>query len=586
MLRLVTPSLLLCILFFFIFTIDTIKATSIQPDHDSNTNNQNLVLWPWSYGNSSSSDNDDDNNKNDTYNNACHTHTNCTSCVESSVFCHWCTFDSQCHAVGSIHGCAVGASCSNNNDDDNNNNNNDSSDACSTHSDCTECTLSSNLCHWCAFDDQCHTIGSWFGCSYGVNCFNNDRCKRIQPEKINCNILDSNGNSDCGEGILDDVGIFPLVVIAFISLLTFGCCSVCFVGARAVKLTYDDWAAVAYANISSDNTVVDGFHYEILDNGVDEDGDDEEERGGEGNEQINKNDTKQHLDHEEGSKDEDSDSNDDNNNNDDDNSGHDPLTEKLLPKSSTSQSSEEDEEDLSNNRQRPLVTAHPSINRLPTSSSINGIPSTPATSRKLKCLYNTCLFWYIISIMCTVLFTFGSIYYFPKVPEFNVCSDEFAWNSIIDSLTHLQVEASFQVLSSVKNRNHLAIVLDGVNGSFRHNGEDVGTFKMQTVTIESDSITDVLVTCSVRPDRWEALGLITDYYRGKLEFLINVNGNVKVKGIGYTFPIVLKDVLVPINNQNTDDRHLCHCPQWKDLHPTVAPKLSFEEAVEKDMMPR
>lgn len=199
----------------------------------------------------------------------------------------------------------------------------------------------------------------------------------------------------------------------------------------------------------------------------------------------------------------------------------------------------------------------------------------------MKCLYNTCLFWYILSILTIILCTFGSIYYFPKLPDFNVCSDQFAWNSVIDSLTHLNVEASFEILSSIQNRNHLNIILNDVQGTFHHNGEDVGIFSMQKkdVIIHANSITDVLVTCTVRPDRWEALGLIADYYRGKLEFLISVSGRVRIDGIGYSFPISVKDMLVPVNDPNFDDRHLCHCPEWKDLYPTSSPVLSFEEAV-------
>ena len=55
-----------------------------------------------------------------------------------------------------------------------------------------------------------------------------------------------------------------------------------------------------------------------------------------------------------------------------------------------------------------------------------------------------------------------------SIPQSNVCSDEFAWDSIIKSLTSLKVEASFDILaySSVKNENHTGIVLDGIGGSF------------------------------------------------------------------------------------------------------------------------
>jgi hypothetical protein len=632
---------------------------------DDGTNNDNAT-------NESGSDSDknsdsDDSNDSD----ACDTHTNCTSCIRSSIFCHWCNFDSQCHAKGSIHGCAYGASCP------------DSpkpkpSDKCASHSNCTECTLSSSLCHWCAFDEACHAIASWYGCSHGVNCFNNDRCKRDKPERI-----DWKGSVDDDTNVWKEVGVVPVIIIFIIGLTIFCCSSICFVTVGAVKGAYDDWAFVNYGHHGDGavETGASGGHgHGDESNDITSTGGrarsrslpgiDEEEQGEEHcHESSRKKKKKQRWNTKWAfvnyGSDRDLDvSGDDtgdesgiggrarlkkeistsaateattsssslyvhDNDNDDQtkNKSHDDLdgdvetnnqkrsdkfednprnsVDDTQPLLSTQDEKEEEDEGIneslspsssasvsmsSSNSSTTLVTAHPSPSRLPsfnnqmqnfTSSSSTTREVQPSSSKRIKCFYNVCLVYYIISIITAVAFTSLSIYYFPKVPEFNVCSDEFAWNSIIDSLTSLKVEASFQVLSSVKNKNHLGIELDRVGGSFYHNGEDVGTFSMETTTIEANSITDVLVTCSVRPDKWEALGLVSDYYRGKLQFVINVNGYVKIKGIRYSFPIQVKDVMVRVSDASMDDRHLCHCPDWKDLNPTASPVLTFEEAIER-----
>ena len=88
-------------------------------------------------------------------------------------------------------------------------------------------------------------------------------------------------------------------------------------------------------------------------------------------------------------------------------------------------------------------------------------------------------------------------------------------------------------------------------------------------------------------DKWEALGLIRDHFRGKLEFMINVKGTAKVRGIGYNIPVAVKDYLVRVNDPAMDDRHLCQCPEWKDLKPTASPvlsSLSFQDAVERPIV--
>ena len=634
---------------------------------NSNINNDKkddqFISWQWPFPIPSIPSHDNNNNNNSTdfkvpdINTPCAAQTNCTSCIELSSFCHWCDSDSECHAIGSLHGCIFGSTCSKDGSSGGGNNNNGggkdhSKDKCNTHTECAECALSSSLCHWCAKDDKCHAVGSWYGCAHGVDCFNNDRCMRKEPEKIDYSTHNDNTSDDNGDGSGDGSGggirsDWPIIVICIIGLVIFGCSTCCFVGVSAVKGTYDDWALVNVSSFTDDDAGADdnanangtdndtdnsasvtsrksfksrmrtkfgGRRLTEIDERDEEDIDDVEEEQQQA-EEHHKDETKNISSISTAPTDTDTHTNDIETNNsttsnqptvedktaiyleDDILNDTKTLSHPLLP-SNTNNTNEKTEEIEPKAQEEicattPLLATdtdhhHPSIHQIPRSNSARSSGGTtttttttpkPKSSKLINCFYNTCLVWYILTISFAILFTFGSIYYYPKVPQFNVCSDQFAWNSIIKSLTSLKVEASFDILASVKNENHIGIVLDGIGGSFRHNNEEVGFFSMKTTTIEADSITDLLVTCTVKPDKWDILGLVADYYRGKLELLVDLHGSAKVKQIGFTIPISVKDFLVPVNEPDEDDRHLCHCPEWKDLTPTASPKLSFEEAM-------
>ena len=57
-------------------------------------------------------------------------------------------------------------------------------DACASYSDCLSCSNSSFSCHWCGRDNQCHTIGSPYGCLTGVNCYLSEACVRAEPQPM------------------------------------------------------------------------------------------------------------------------------------------------------------------------------------------------------------------------------------------------------------------------------------------------------------------------------------------------------------------------------------------------------------------
>jgi len=489
------------------------------------------LVWPW--------------NHNDT-NNACRARENCTSCTEASMSCHWCSKDNECHAKGSWYGCAIGDSCTSPSNDTKDNH-------CRSHGSCTECAVSSSLCHWCAFDDLCHAIGSMYGCGSGVNCYSNDRCKRTEPGVIQ-------------ETFFKDVGVIPLVLIVASTMGVLCCSTVLFTVVSALKGAYDNFADVR----SSPSSETDGhrqYDAQQLDVIQEEDAipgedvipeEDEavEEEISDGNDGT----TRTAEDCEEGnqrSKQSDDGSPEEERQSD----GHQPhdaqqhtnettLTQPLLP-----------------------VTAHPHPTRLPPNHS------TPRSSPHMTCLMHSCRIWYFLTVVGAIVMAGASIVFFPKLPVYNVCSDEIAWKSIIAGLESMKMQASFEILISVENKNYLDIALENIAGKIKYNGDDVGTFSMKRTIIQHSSITDALLTCTVAPGKWDTLGMISDYYKGTLMIFVDANGSVKVRGFQFTFPIKITDYAVKVNDQDSKDRHLCACPDWKDVTPNVSPALPFQAAV-------
>ncbi len=549
--------------------------------------------WPWNR------------NKNKT-DNACHVHQNCTACTSASHACHWCAKDEQCHAIGSWYGCAIGASC---NAPKKNN------DTCSAHTDCTTCTLSSSLCHWCAFDEQCHAIGSIYGCSHGVNCYSNDRCKRSQPEHIDVTTF-------------EDVGFLPVAIIVILALGCMCCSTVIYAGASALKGAVDEITDVnlnsggmhtrsttrvppsqAFAN-HSNHAMYQSYDVDDDDGdfGYNELGDEEEEDRVAGLEEARSGSAEgngETLDEEEADSDSPTSRNkkmsqqsslvaSESHDSTDAGNGLEQKKKKTTPvrRKKTKRGNHDENEDqhehaangalegegleLEQQNLLPSVTAHPDPSRLP-------VNNARRSNGALICLLRSCRVWYFFTVVTTLLFATSCVIFWPKAPTYNVCSDEFAWKSIIDGLTSLKVEGSFELLISVENKNRLDIALEGVGGTFHHDDVEVGTFEMKRSIIKASSITDVLITCTVVPSRWEALGLISDYWKGKLVFVADVSGMVKIRGIGISLPVKLDDVLIKVNDPDMKDRHLCACPEWKDVKPTginiVRPALPFNEAV-------
>jgi hypothetical protein len=52
------------------------------------------------------------------------------------------------------------------------------------------------------------------------------------------------------------------------------------------------------------------------------------------------------------------------------------------------------------------------------------------------------------------------VHYFPAKPVYNICNDNVAWKSLIDSMASMKVSADFEILASVNNPNHFDVALD------------------------------------------------------------------------------------------------------------------------------
>ena len=117
----------------------------------------------------------------------------------------------------------------------------------------------------------------------------------------------------------------------------------------------------------------------------------------------------------------------------------------------------QDEQD-ENDETEPLVTEHQDVQyHLMTDSPP---PSRSRTaSRHMNCLVTACTVCYVLSLVGIGLFVFGSMRYFPKVPQYNVCNDAVAWKSLVDSMTSVKMEASFEILVSIMNPNHFDVAL-------------------------------------------------------------------------------------------------------------------------------
>jgi len=383
----------------------------------------------------------------------CNIYDNCTKCYNSGERCHWCGFDQQCHSIGSLKGCVMGEDCSHKDRNDT---------SCFSAKSCTECAKSS-LCHWCGFDNKCHAKGSAWGCVAGVDCYSNDRCERKTPEKR---------NEDLYHMINAPISI---IAIGFmISLILMFCVHIGFCFIKCAKGAYDDLICLLpkqEENVTRDCSLL------------------------------------------------------------------------LSPEQ------ENHEEDLKkNNKTRKELES---------------------TKNHADMLFKGCSMIHMLAILLIIFLFLSFVFYYPAKPEYNLCNQSFDWKSIVDGMTSLKMEASFQFLISIYNPNKVSMQLNKATGTFKHDGTYVGSFSLSPpegysyTSLEANSVSDFLITTTFTPDKWQALALSTEYYKGTLTFDVSSEMTVAVPALGgYTFDVNFQDYFIHVDV--TSDRHLCKCPTWDD----------------------
>lgn len=203
---------------------------------------------------------------------------------------------------------------------------------------------------------------------------------------------------------------------------------------------------------------------------------------------------------------------------------------------------------------RPLIL-HPSY-----SGSAGGFQEPT----HMKRLFNYCSAIYYLSVAMIVLFIGLSIYFYPSMPIYSVCNDEVAWRGIMKNIVAFRFDASFEVLGSLSNPNHIGAALDLGKGSFSFQGKQFGTFEVPPVTADPMSTTDFMIIVHISPeDKSQAIQLAEAYYTGKLILDAEFQGRIRIPALfDYTKDIDTNNIVIDINAAS--DRSLCHCPTWDD----------------------
>lgn len=485
---------------------------------------------------------------------ACADQPSCESCVAHSAWCHWCDNVNECHSKGSFYGCFSGAQC-----DAHKNHTVDPDDVhgCASHETCGECAMASRFCHWCGHDQTCHVIGSVYGCTVGVDCFSNDRCKRKTPEKIKHNIS------------FQQLQPLPVAIVTAVAVLVCCCASVCFCICSGVKGAYDD--LVVSTNLEgggsppSNDALVEPLLNPRVNDPVDENPsnppvsesphDDDsnleesspvsDEGAAEQEEGQVMEEGQQLIEMEQ----------------EDDEEGEDALDE-----------SEFYDPMMLDQTMVPLSVDDESTN-LANSTSRHRRSIRPRPPRHMQRMYNVCTGCYLVTMLSMFALVMCSAIYFPQVPVYNICNDDVAWKSIIDSMASMHTKADFEILASLSNPNHISVALDNGTGFFHHNGKFAGSFTIPPFTAEAMSITDILIIAHLTPGTWDAVQIAKEYSMGKLILHVNTSVVIRVPALAdFTYEGKMDDIVVNVNEIN--DRSLCACPSWNE-----AKNHSFYETI-------
>lgn len=339
------------------------------------------------------------NKENATSDGACADQTDCDSCYAKSTWCHWCEKQNACHSKGSFYGCFSGSQCTKNHTVDP-----DDQHGCAAHQTCQECSTASRFCHWCAHDQACHSVGSVYGCTVGIDCFSNDRCKRKTPQRIKQHISP------------DQFHALPIAIVMAVAVFVCCCASICFCVCKGVKGAYDDLADLSavpgrdtaepllgnHNGNSDDDPVV---IVPAVEEGEEEaDNDDDGNRGTAVGEEsfVSAVEEGEAIAGDTGEQAENGD-----------------VEGDIQPDNEYNGAAELD----------PLLGEESTV-------SINNVRRSirPRRPRHMQRLYNGCRLCYVFIIILMGTIMFCSIWFYPKIPVYNICNDNVAWKSIIKSM--------------------------------------------------------------------------------------------------------------------------------------------------------
>ena len=128
------------------------------------------------------------------------------------------------------------------------------------------------------------------------------------------------------------------------------------------------------------------------------------------------------------------------------------------------------------------------------------------------------------------------------------------------------MEASFELLVSIANLNKFGLSLDLAKGSLQYDGVEFGSFEVNSMILEAESINDDIIAVSISPTAldFHPLEMIDKINAGTLFFTVNSEIKASVPSLfGYTFSGKLKDYAIYFNeelsNEKLKSRELCAC---------------------------
>jgi hypothetical protein len=150
----------------------------------------------------------------------------------------------------------------------------------------------------------------------------------------------------------------------------------------------------------------------------------------------------------------------------------------------------------------------------------------------------------------------------PHAPVVNVCNTEFDWGSIVNSMKKAQVEADFQILSSIYNPNYLNLVVEGGVAVLRHKHIEVGQMVFEPFTAAGGYTTDVLLIVEIDAEVWKDLMLGYEYELNTLSFFMDATVTASISWRQHkTFPFTfsIKNYFIKVADVTGTDRSLCNC---------------------------